>query len=116
MGIEAVDGACHVYDIVAADLLSQSLLSCWLDVGWTLDPPTTLWAANGMCYVCPSSTSPPSDVTPGVWWGVVGCGACRAPDGTCLLVASADCKMRLYNLPSELYSGPTDHQLPEMVM
>jgi WD40 repeat protein len=37
-----------------------------------------------------------------------------APDGTCLLVASADCKMRLYNLPSELYSGPTDHQLPEM--
>ena len=40
---------------------------------------------------------------------------CRAPDGTCLLVCSADCKMRLYNLPSELYSGPSDHQLPDMV-
>ena len=43
------------------------------------------------------------------------CDFCRAPDGTCLLVASADCKIRLYNLPSELYLGPIDHQLPEMV-
>lgn len=39
----------------------------------------------------------------------------RAPDGTCLLVASADCKVRLYNLPSELYAGPVSTQLPEMV-
>lgn len=39
----------------------------------------------------------------------------RAPDGTCLLVASADSKVRLFNLPSELYSGPVSTQLPEMV-
>jgi len=38
----------------------------------------------------------------------------RAPDGTCLLTCSDDNKMRLYNLPTELYSGVVDG-LPEMV-
>ena len=38
---------------------------------------------------------------------------CRAPDGTCLLVCSADCKMRIFNLPSQLYSGPIQQQLPD---
>ncbi|CAI8004863.1 Telomerase Cajal body protein 1 [Geodia barretti] len=37
-----------------------------------------------------------------------------APDGTCLLVSSADNKLRLFNLPTELYSGPVEQQLPEM--
>ena len=40
---------------------------------------------------------------------------CRAPDGTCLLVCSSDNKVRLYNLPLELYSGPGASQLLEMV-
>ena len=39
----------------------------------------------------------------------------RAPDGTCLLASSADCKLRLFNLPTELYSGPVETQLPDMV-
>ena len=38
----------------------------------------------------------------------------RSPDGTCLLTCSDDNKMRLYNLPTELYSGVVEG-LPEMV-
>ena len=50
------------------------------------------------------------------WHHMVYCSCtCRAPDGTCLLVSSADCKLRLFNLPTELYSGPVEQQLPEMV-
>ena len=32
----------------------------------------------------------------------------RAPDGTCLLSCSEDKRMRLHNLPAELYSGVVD--------
>ena len=40
----------------------------------------------------------------------------RAPDGTCLLSCSNDNMMRLYNLPTQLYSDPGSTQdLPEMV-
>lgn len=38
----------------------------------------------------------------------------RAPDGTCVLVCSNDNKLRLYNLPVELYSGVVKG-LPDMV-
>lgn len=36
----------------------------------------------------------------------------RAPDGSCLLTCSNDNKMRLFNLPTELYSN-TALQTPE---
>lgn len=39
---------------------------------------------------------------------------CRSPDGTCVLVCSNDNRMRLYNLPVELYSGVVKG-LPDMV-
>ena len=40
---------------------------------------------------------------------------CRAPDGSCLVVSSADNNLRLFNLPMELYSGPVTDQLPDLV-
>lgn len=68
-----------------------------------MDLQTISKAVNGI--------SPNDDSVCGVEYAHIS----RAPDGTCLLVASADCKVRLYNLPSELYSGPVNTQLPEMV-
>ena len=42
--------------------------------------------------------------------------ACRSPDGTCVLCCSNDNIMRLYNLPSQLYSDATKAEnLSEMV-
>lgn len=38
----------------------------------------------------------------------------RAPDGSCILTNSADNVLRVYNLPSEIYSYNWD-SLPEMV-
>ena len=78
----------------------QLQTGCWEEFG-----PSNYLKGCKWCY----SALPPVSITSSP------CSRCRAPDGTCLLVCSADCKMRIFNLPSELYSGPIQEQLPDMV-